>query len=375
MPSSDTANTTGNITSALGQVSDPVFDRTLAELGMLNEVNVDGTRVVVRLADPAENLPDRDELERRIHLALHSPDLRTQLEQHDIVIEHEQMDDAAICAVLDVLGHEASVDGVRKSVFATGKSHARVIVVASGKGGVGKSSVAANLAVALAALGNKVGLLDADVWGFSIPSIMGVDSPPVLVGVSDIGMIVPPVSHGVRVVSMGFFVSDDRPVIWRGPMLHKAIEQFLVDVHWGDIDFLVVDMPPGTGDVAISMAQFLPTAEVVVVTTPQPAAGRVAQRAGKMAEQVDNHLVGVVENMSWLELPDGERRMVFGEGGGEALATQLGVPLLGQVPLDEKLREDGDTGQPVVAAHPDSPASLAIVQIAERISDQPGDQP
>lgn len=346
---------------AVGAVTDPAFDVPLERLGMPAGVDLDGSTARVRIRTPAPDLPGRDELEARILTAL------APLGVNEVELHQVDMSDDEIRKVLDVIGHVPSVSGTRDSAFKTGRSHARVVAVSSGKGGVGKSSITANLAVALARSGAAVGVLDADVWGFSIPRMIGVDRPPSMVGVGDTGMIIPPVAHGVRVVSMGFFTDEDTPVMWRGPMLHKAMEQFLVDVHWGELDFLLVDMPPGTGDVSISMSQFLPTAEVVVVTTPQPAAGRVAQRAGKMAENVDQHLIGVIENMSWFETPEGGRLTIFGEGGGTELAEDLGVPLLGQVPLDEGLRVGSDVGTPVAFSDPDAPASRALTDIAERI--------
>jgi len=219
------------------------------------------------------------------------------------------------------------------------------------------------LAIGLAARGHRVAAVDADVWGFSLPRMLGIDRPPGLVD----DVIVPPSAHGVRLVSMGFFARDDQAVIWRGPMLHKALEQFLTDVHWGNPDVLVVDLPPGTGDVALSMAQLLPHAEVVVVTTPQPAAQRVAQRSAAMAEKVDLPVVGVIENMSWFTGDDGKRYEIFGSGGGRALADTLGVPLLGQVPLVSALREGGDTGRPISVTDPDSEAAQVFTAIAERL--------
>jgi ATP-binding protein involved in chromosome partitioning len=242
-----------------------------------------------------------------------------------------------------------------------------VIAVASGKGGVGKSSVTVNVACALAADGFRVGLLDADVWGFSVPRMMGVSGQPV--GFND--MILPLEAHGVKVISMGFFVPEETPVIWRGPMLHKAIEQFLGDVYWGDLDFLLADLPPGTGDVSISLASFLPGASMLVVTTPQEAARKVAERAGKMAERTNLRPIGVIENMSFFLCPHcGERTDIFGEGGGLEAAETLGVPLLGQVPLVTAVREGGDTGRPIVITDPDSPAAQALRDAAREIARQ-----
>jgi len=230
----------------------------------------------------------------------------------------------------------------------------RVLAVASGKGGVGKSSLTVNLAAALAQLGHEVGILDADIYGHSIPHMLGISQRPVVVD----KLIVPPVAHDLRLMSIGFFLDDNQPVMWRGPMLHRAFEQFLQDVHWGDLDVLVVDMPPGTGDVSISLGQLLPRAETVVVTTPQPLAQEVASRAAVMAQKTGLRLLGVVENMT---------SDVFGSGGGAALAAELDVPLLGSVPLDARLREAGDAGTPLVVADPDSAPARAIVEIAQAI--------
>jgi len=247
--------------------------------------------------------------------------------------------------------------------FSDASSPTRVIAVSSGKGGVGKSSVTVNLAIALALAGNRVGLLDADVYGFSVPAMLGLSGEPV----TGEGGVSPLTAFGLSVMSMGFFVPDDQPVIWRGPMLHKALEQFLVDVDWGAPDFLVVDMPPGTGDVALSMSQYLPASEVYVVTTPQPAAKRVAQRSAYMARKLNLPLRGVIENKSWFSAPDGTRYEIFGQGGGAQLAEELGVPLLGQIPLVAAIREGGDAGRPVVAEAPSSEAAAAFRQVADRI--------
>jgi ATP-binding protein involved in chromosome partitioning len=254
----------------------------------------------------------------------------------------------------------------REIPFAKPDSLTTVIAIASGKGGVGKSSVTVNLAVALAQAGHDVAILDADVYGFSVPKMLGITQTPLVIE----KLIVPPVAHGVKCISMGFFAEDDQPVIWRGPMLHKALEQFLTDVYWGEPDFLLVDMPPGTGDVALSMAQFTPRSEVFVVTTPQPAAQRVAQRSALMAEKVKLEIKGVIENMSWFTGDDGRRYEIFGSGGGRLLAERLDVPLIGQVPLVIELREGGDVGQPIVASparagQPEGEVAVAFRSIAE----------
>jgi ATP-binding protein involved in chromosome partitioning len=241
----------------------------------------------------------------------------------------------------------------------------RVIAVASGKGGVGKSSLSVNLALALRDLGHEVGLIDADIYGWSIPGMLGIQQRPISLD----GMIIPPVAHDLRVMSIGFFLEQEAAIIWRGPMLHRALEQFLSDVHWGALDYLVVDMPPGTGDVALSLGQLMPRAEAIVVTTPQPAAQRVAERAAAMVNKIGQTLVGVVENMSGYACPCcGELTTPFGVGGGARLAAELGVPLLGEVPLEPALREGADDGHPLMLSAPDSPASRAIVGVAERLA-------
>lgn len=247
-------------------------------------------------------------------------------------------------------------------------NNTRVLAIASGKGGVGKSSVTTNLAVALAQRGATVAAVDADVWGFSMPRMLGIDQAPEVVDPESARpQMIPPSAHGVSLISMGFFAREDQPVVWRGPMLHKALEQFLTDVQWGEPDYLIVDMPPGTGDVSLSIAQFLPRAEVLIVTTPQPAAQKVAQRAAFMAKKVNLAVAGVIENMSWFRGDDGTRYELFGAGGGQELADLLEVPLLGQVPLVPALREGGDDGHPIVVADPESEASVAFASIAERI--------
>jgi ATP-binding protein involved in chromosome partitioning len=251
----------------------------------------------------------------------------------------------------------------REIAMAKPGSTTRVIGVASGKGGVGKSSVTANLAVALADKGLRVGIIDADVWGFSIPKMMGIDRPPTVID----DVLLPPQSHGVGVISMDFFVQPDQAVVWRGPMLHKALEQFLVDVHWGDLDYLLIDMPPGTGDVAISISQYLPRSEILVVTTPQSTAQRVAVRAGLMAQKVNQEIIGVVENMSWFTGDDGKRYELFGTGGGEALAEKLNAPFLGQIPLVPALRVGADEGRPIMIAEPNGEAAVVFARLADEL--------
>ncbi|RIK11447.1 MAG: sodium:proton antiporter [Acidobacteria bacterium] len=239
----------------------------------------------------------------------------------------------------------------------------RILAISSGKGGVGKSSLTVNLACAIAERANSVAVIDADVYGFSVPRMIGLDEDPDV----ENDKIVPPEVSGVKVVSMGFFLEEEQAVVWRGPMLHKALEQFITDVAWGDLDYLLIDMPPGTGDIALSISQFLPRAEVVVVTTPQPAAQRVAQRAAAMAGKVGMGVLGVIENMSWFTGDDGKRYELFGSGGGQTLAEQLGVELLGQVPVLPEVRIGSDEGRPVVISEPESEGATAIFGIADRI--------
>ncbi|MGH9296531.1 MAG: Mrp/NBP35 family ATP-binding protein [Acidimicrobiales bacterium] len=261
--------------------------------------------------------------------------------------------------------HGAAGPAVKGNVFADRGSKTRVLAIGSGKGGVGKSSVTVNLAVVLARLGHSVAVLDADVYGFSIPGMLGVTEAPSLLG----ELLLPPVAWGVRSISMGYFVPDDQAVIWRGPMLHKALEQFLSDVHWGSPDFLLIDLPPGTGDVALSISQFVPRAELYVVTTPQHAAERVAQRAAVLARQLRLPLRGVIENMSFFTGDDGKRYELFGAGGGQALADSLGVGLLAQIPLVAALRQGGDVGRPIAGAEPEGEVSKEFEALATKIVD------
>ena len=243
-------------------------------------------------------------------------------------------------------------------------SNTRILAIASGKGGVGKSSVTTNLAIALAQRGHRVAAVDADVWGFSMPRMLGISRPPEVID----DLIIPPSAHGVHLISMGYFAREDQAVVWRGPMLHKALEQFLADVFWDEPDFLLVDMPPGTGDIALSLSTYLPRGEVYVVTTPQPAAQKVARLSASMAETVKLPVKGVIENMSWFTGDDGTRYELFGSGGGKELADDLGVPLLGQLPLVPALREGGDTGRPITVSQPDSEAARAFHAIASKIA-------
>ncbi len=351
MPSED------QLRDVLREVRDPVLDRSIVELGMVDEVSEKRGNVSLEIAVPVEGAPAVAELEQAIHRALATVDGVKRIDaRFRSMTEDEKMTAGEI---LKPRGD----DDHRVNPFTDART--RVIAVSSGKGGVGKSSVTANVSVALARQGHRVAALDADVWGFSLPRMLGIDHPPSLVG----DLIVPPRSNGVKLISMGFFTDEDEPVIWRGPMLHKALEQFLTDVYWGELDYLLIDMPPGTGDISLSMAQFLPRAEVLVVTTPQIAAQRVAQRAAGMAEKVRLSVVGVVENMSWFRGDDGAAYEIFGSGGGKELADQLGVELLGQVPLVPALREGGDHGRPIVVSDPDSEAAQAFTAIGARLEE------
>lgn len=344
------------VRSALEEVMDPEILLPLGDIGAVREVDVEGAtaRVVVGLAVPGS--PLIDDLGDAVTAAVMAVD-----GINDVAISFTAMSSEETAALAaDIRGPDAEARAVR---LTKPGATARIIGVASGKGGVGKSSVTVNLAVALAKKGKKVGIIDADVWGFSIPKMMGVERAPSVL--EDI--LLPPRAHGVSVISMDFFVQPDQAVIWRGPMLHKALEQFLVDVHWGDLDYLLIDMPPGTGDVAISISEYLPNAEILIVTTPQPTAQRVAARAGLMAAKVNQDVVGVVENMSWFTGDDQKRYELFGSGGGERLATELGVPLLGTVPFVPALREGADDGRPIALIEPDGEAALAFDTVAEAL--------
>ncbi len=321
------------VIEALRPVEDPELHRSIVDLDMVRSVRIDGTRVDVQVALTVAGCPLRNEIQNRVTGAVSAlADVDsvgidfTVMTDEDRAVLRQKLhgDPGATAGTHQGHGHAEG----REIPFADPASKTRCLLIASGKGGVGKSSVTTNLSVALAQQGHSVAVVDADVWGFSIPRMLGVDRPPVVID----EMLVPPESNGVRCISMGFFAQEDQPVIWRGPMLHKALEQFLTDVYWDEPDFLVIDLPPGTGDIALSLAQFLPRGEVYVVTTPQPAAQRVAQRAAFMAQKVNLEVKGIIENMSWFTGDDGKRYEIFGAGGGADLAERLEVPLLGQVP-------------------------------------------
>ncbi|GAA2811576.1 Mrp/NBP35 family ATP-binding protein [Saccharopolyspora taberi] len=347
---------------ALGKVLDPEINKPITDLGMVKSVSVAGGDVAVEVYLTVKGCPMRETITQRVTSA---------------VSEVEGV--ANVSVELDVMSDEQRTE-LRKKLrgsseepripFAEPGSMTRVYCVASGKGGVGKSSVTVNLAAAMAKRGLSVGVVDADIYGHSVPRMLGAGGKPTQVD----KMIMPPQAHGVKVISIGMFTPGNTPVVWRGPMLHRALQQFLSDVFWGDLDVLLLDLPPGTGDVALSTAQLIPNAEILVVTTPQQAAAEVAERAGAIAMQTRQRLAGVVENMSWMEMPDGSRMEVFGSGGGQIVADSLTraigseVPLLGQVPLDPRLREAGDNGKPLVLEDPDSPAAAVLNDVAKRLS-------
>ncbi|HET6667226.1 MAG TPA: P-loop NTPase [Intrasporangium sp.] len=357
LPSRDT------LLTALSKVNDPEIRKPITELGMVKSVEVDESgHAELAIYLTVSGCPMKETLTRDTTAALQAvPGIRSVNVTLDVMSDEQRA----------TLRQQLRGGAPEKEIpFAKPNSLTRVYAVASGKGGVGKSSVTVNLAAAMAEQGLRVGVVDADVYGFSVPRMLGVEQRPTQVD----DMILPPIAHEVKVISIGMFVPGNQPVVWRGPMLHRALQQFLGDVFWGDLDVLLLDLPPGTGDIAISVAQLIPTAEILVVTTPQQAAAEVAERAGAIALQTHQRIAGVVENMSWLELPDGTRQEIFGSGGGQAVAESLSrsigatVPLLGQIPLDTTLRESGDTGYPVVLGAPDSAAGVALRGIARGLA-------
>ncbi|HEX4905304.1 MAG TPA: Mrp/NBP35 family ATP-binding protein [Acidimicrobiales bacterium] len=351
--------TEAEVLDALRGVIDPELHRSIVDLDTVR-VRVNGSTVDVEVGLVTDEYPE--ESEHELHGAVIDA-LGAVSGVREVNLAFADLGEDVAAALMQRL-HAPGVP------FAEENSRTRVLLVSSGKGGVGKSSVTVNLAVALSQRGSRVAIVDADVYGFSIPAMLGIDQPPVVVGER---VVLPPRRHGVRLASIGFFVPEDQPVIWRGPMLHKALEQFLTDFYWGDPDYLVVDMPPGTGDISLSLAQFLPGAEAYVVTTPQPAAQRVAQRAGTMFQNQNIRIPvrGVIENMAWFTGDDGKRYPLFGEGGGQLLAERLDVPLIGRVPLVPALREGGDTGTPITVSEPDGEAAKAFGEVADWIVANP----
>jgi ATP-binding protein involved in chromosome partitioning len=362
--------TRDEIIEALRPVQDPELHRSIVDLDMVRQVDVgdDGTvEILVALTVPG--CPLRNEITHRVDAAVLAVDGVTGVSVDFTVMTDDERealrrrlhgDAAATAGTQHAHGHAEG----REIPFAQPGSRTRPLLIASGKGGVGKSSVTANLAVALAARGHSVGVVDADIYGYSIPRMLGADRDPVVID----QMLLPPEAWGVRCISIGYFVPEGQAVIWRGPMLHKALEQFLTDVYWDEPEFLLIDMPPGTGDIAISLSQYLPRGEVFVVTTPQPAAQKVARLSAAMAEKVNLKVRGVIENMSWFTGDDGRRYELFGAGGGAELAEELEVPLLAQLPLIPALRAGSDEGKPVAAVEPDSEIGRAFHTLAERIA-------
>jgi ATP-binding protein involved in chromosome partitioning len=346
--------TEAEIRGALERVIDPELHRSIVELGMVRSIEIaEGGAVAIQVSLTTAGCPVRSHFTEAVQR-----EARTVDGVSAVSVTFDVLSDAEKLSLQKSLGRGSLPAGALAQV-------ANVLCVGSGKGGVGKSTLTANLAAALTVDGKRVGILDADVWGYSIPRMFGLgcERPPV----SAERKIVPLQAHGVKVMSIGFFLEEDAAVVWRGPMLHKALTQFLEDVDWGELDYLLVDLPPGTGDVSMTLAQLLPQAKFVIVTTPQPAAHKVARRAAQMAGKVDLEIAGIVENMAGFTTPSGERYALFGEGGGQRLADELDVPLLGKVPLTMPLREQADAGTPLVFTDPDDPAAQAVRQAARGI--------
>lgn len=351
------------VREALSHVQDPEIGRPITELDMVKSVDIEGNDVTVGIYLTIAGCPMKSTIETNTRAAVEDID-----GVGKVTVTMDAMSDEQRRELKQKLrGGQAEPE----IPFAKPDSTTRVFAVASGKGGVGKSSMTVNLAAALADKGLKVGIVDADIYGHSVPSLLGsTDGPTVL----DDEMLLPPISHGIKHISIGQFVEGNAPVVWRGPMLHRALQQFLADVFWGDLDVLLLDLPPGTGDVALSVALLIPNAELLIVTTPQAAAAEVAERAGSISQQTRQRVAGVIENMSAMVMPDGSTMDVFGEGGGQIVADRLGVilghevPLLASVPLDPALRSNSDAGTPIVLEAPDSPAAKEIRAVADKLA-------
>ncbi len=351
------------VMEALATVDDPEIRKPITDLGMVGDVQIEDGNVTINILLTTAGCPLKDTINKDVTKAVKALEGTQNVEVVMGVMDEEQK---------RALRESLTGHAEREIPFSKPDSLTRVIAVTSGKGGVGKSSVTANLAVGLAEQGLSVGVLDADIYGFSLPRMLGVDTPPQSID----GMIIPPIgAGGVKVISIGMFVPEGQPVIWRGPMLHRALQQFLADVFWGDLDVLLIDMPPGTGDVAISVAQLLPNVETLIVTTPQVAAAEVAERSGTITTQTQHRVIGVVENMSYLEQPDGSRLEIFGAGGGHMVSKHLSellgykVPLLAQVPLDIELRQGGDKGRPV-SKDGTSQSGAVLAELSAKLSER-----
>lgn len=353
--------TTDQVMAALATVNDPEIGQPITELGMVADLRIEAGVATVHILLTVPGCPLKDTITRDVTAAATSVDGIDQVEVIFGTMTEQQRAEVAS----KVRGGATAASGQPAIPFNDVNSKTKVLAIASGKGGVGKSSITVNLAVSLAQQGYDVGILDADIWGYSIPRMLGVTGRPVAFN----NMVMPLQGSGVKVISIGFFLDSEKPVIWRGPMLHRALQQFLADVHWGDLDFLLCDLPPGTGDIAISLAQMLPKADMLVVTTPQPAAQRVALRAGQTTAQTGMRVAGVIENMATFVAPDtGKEYHIFGEGGGTLLAAELDTELLGSIPIDPRLREGCDEGVPLVVGDPNAPAATRLREIAGRLA-------